>query len=420
MLPIADTAANRKDARLPRALAWCAAHVQASRGALVQTALSFALRLLGAGLTFIAQGLLARWLGAQSFGEVMLLLAWLNMAVLVAKCGFDLTSLRWVAALEEQRDWNSLQRFRSARTLVTALASGAVIALGCAVIAVLGHDWPSTLQRGALVLLLIVPAAAWLEHWAAELRARHAIVQTECVLWLVRPAIWLVGCFALQLGAAHVNPLNVMLCYAVATIAALALAAHWNRLRPGKDVASDAPAINEKWIRGSLLAALATFGALALAQTDALLLGALRDAEAAGVYSLASRLAALVSLGLTAINGVGAVQLARLWAQADAVAFRRGILRITAWSALYAVPAALACWLLADEIFSLFGPEFAAARAPLGWLLCGQIVNACCGPVAYVALVTGRERLLAHAKQVSTGECTRSGARGVSGWPEVA
>lgn len=367
------------------------------------TAAALVLRVGGAGLLLLVQGLLARWLGATPFGEVALLVSWLGVAVMIAKGGFDLLTLRWVATYLQQGATVQLNRFRRLRRRITLLISGLAIAAGCAAIALLGGTWSDSLRYGACVLLAIIPLTALIEHGVAELRAAQRIVLAEWLMWVVRPAVWLAGCLVFYSASVPLDSFAAIALYALATLLALGLVASACRAMRGSSEASSPSATispdeaesAKTWLQGAWFTWLAAASTLALTQCDVLVLGLLTDAGSAGVYALASRVSGLVLLALATINGVGGAQIAHAFARHDHAALRQLVQRITLLSALATLPAVASCWLAAHFVFPLLGPEFVAASAPLAWLLVGQTVNALCGPVGYLAALTGRDRLLA-------------------------
>lgn len=126
---------------------------------------------------------------------------------------------------------------------------------------------------------------------------------------------------------------------------------------------------------------------------DVVMIGALVDAKAVGIYRAVSQGAALVTLGLVAVNLVVAPQIARLWTRQQ-LADLQGLMVQSARAVLaMGAPIALALMLLGRPILRFaFGPEFSAGVAPLAILAAGQVFNCATGLVGSLLIMTGHER----------------------------
>lgn len=359
-------------------------------------ACSFGLRLTGGVITLAIQLLLARWLGSGAFGEVALILTWLNIATLVIRCGFDMSTLRFVAIFEQTQDWGALEQFRRVRTRNTLAMSLLVCIAGAAILAIVAQTWTTAFWYASIFMLVSAPLIACLEHWAAELRARQQIVGTEFVLWVARPAIWLALCVLAQLVfKVPLNAASAIAAQACAALLTLILAALLlSRPRPLRS-ARQSESIDPEWLRSSWGSAVSGISSLALTQSDIVLVGLLIGAQATGVYALASRLMSVVALGLIAIRAAGASYLTRAVARREQAELKLTVWRMNLLCAIYTIPAALVCWLLSWQLLSWFGSDFVAAQSALGFLLVGQTLSSLCGPVGYLASITGHERIQA-------------------------
>jgi O-antigen/teichoic acid export membrane protein len=126
-----------------------------------------------------------------------------------------------------------------------------------------------------------------------------------------------------------------------------------------------------------------------MGRMDVILLGALRGTSEAGVYSVALRVATLITFGLDAVLVIASPLISELHAKQRKEDLQHAI-RLIAWGMLaYALPVFLGIagggwWLL-----SIFGEGFTAGRWTLTILAGGQLVDALCGPVNAVLMMTG-------------------------------
>jgi O-antigen/teichoic acid export membrane protein len=147
------------------------------------------------------------------------------------------------------------------------------------------------------------------------------------------------------------------------------------------------------WARSALpLVFLAGAGVL-FAQADTLILGAIKGAQAVGVYSVAHKGAELVTFALVVQNAAFASTAASLYAARDFERLQRLVTRLTRWTLLTCLPLAIGMigfgyWFL----LYCYGPQFTQARTALAILSFGQLVSVGMGSVGVLLVMTGHER----------------------------
>ena len=72
---------------------------------------AFVVQVIGAGISLLAQIFIARVLGANSYGEYIYVITWLNILLLLGKIGFDQSTLRFVASYRGLEKWGLLRGF---------------------------------------------------------------------------------------------------------------------------------------------------------------------------------------------------------------------------------------------------------------------------------------------------------------------
>ena len=112
---------------------------------------TMAIKLVSALLLFTVHVVLARILGVESYGAYAIAFAWLTMLLLIGRQGFDLATVRYVAAYRSQGQWPLLRGFLEFSRAVVFWVS--VTVGGClALTAWLLRDHFSAEIVGALVL----------------------------------------------------------------------------------------------------------------------------------------------------------------------------------------------------------------------------------------------------------------------------
>ncbi|MBV6658190.1 MAG: polysaccharide biosynthesis C-terminal domain-containing protein [Devosiaceae bacterium] len=106
----------------------------------------------------------------------------------------------------------------------------------------------------------------------------------------------------------------------------------------------------------------------------------------------AQRVAILVIFVLLVCDIIVSPRYARLFVDGDMPGMRQ-LARFTTWAMVsIAVPLAIGITLLADQIMSLFGPEFSAAGAVLIAFTAAQTINLATGSVSQLLIMSGHER----------------------------
>lgn len=354
----------------------------------------FAVNVAGTALNMLLQIWLARLLGVVEFGIYVYVLSWLGVMVLIGLMGLDSASLRYVAAYRgtgaSGSFWGFL-RFASVRTCLLSFAVS--VSLGATVWLLRHHLGPHKAQvfwLGCLVL----PLNILIQFNGAVLQALRLVVRSQSLQFLVRlGAIFgflAVIHYALRLDIDAVTAISVNGVSALLTLGGL----WWltQRELPTRINASFDPALRSEW-RSVSRSLFAISGCqLLLGQADILLVGIFMDTTHAGLYAAASRIATLVTFGITSVNSVLAPTISEMFArkqhaelQATVTLAARGVL-------IYTVPVVAFLLIAGRWVLSMFGPEFTAAYHVLAVLAASQVAIALCGSVGFLLTMTGHQR----------------------------
>ena len=363
---------------------------------------SFVVQVLGTGLAFAAQVLLARLLGTTHYGVFVVATGWIALLAVPASAGHGTAALRFVASYVAARDFGRLRGY-----LRVALASGAVVslALAAAMFAVsqlagesLGEPLARALEIGALVL----PLQTALVLLSAILLGLRSPVLSLLPSSLIQHPVMIACVVAAFATGIPATGRTAMVWTALASAAALALSIALLVRRLPREVQS-ASEITETsaWTRVALPLFWITALNLVLQRADLLIVGARLGSEAAGVYSAASRLALLISFGLTAVNAWAAPAFAEIHARGDADELQRVVRLAARVVTAFTIPVAVAIGLASTGLLGLFGEGFESGRRALAILCGGQVVNALLGPVGYLMTMTGNQGEAARILTVS-------------------
>src|SRR6185437_1905422 len=143
---------------------------------------------MGAGLTYLSQLVIARAIGADSYGIYAYVMAWATILAYFAALGFDVSLLRLVPAYRAQQAWGLLcgvianaQRWVTAAGFATVLAGAVTVTL----IVSVSRETTETFLIG----LLLVPIWALLWVRASVARAFGGVVSALAPDRLVRDGL---------------------------------------------------------------------------------------------------------------------------------------------------------------------------------------------------------------------------------------
>jgi O-antigen/teichoic acid export membrane protein len=354
---------------------------------------AFAIKLVGAALSFAFSFLIARHLGAEGTGAYALATTTAIFAATVAFLGLDYVLLRTMAGdLREGKP--ALARGVAASALrvtgLSALLIGAALALlGVPVLRQLfGRE--VDVQLVYLAAFAVLPFT--LNRMAVvSLRGAGGILAAQ---WLEGPlsmllALLVFGGFLLSgtpIGATGV----VILYFATVTLAAIVAtliyqgrARHW----PAPQRMPVRPLIAQGWRIWLIVLSRYLVDWLVLVS-----LGAWFSTFEVGQYRTAWQIAALIMLIVTTFDSVAGPRIAAAWRVGDVTHIRQVMRQSVATMAVIASPLIIVSLGWPEWLLGLFGPDFVAGATALRILALGQMVNILAGPVGTVMLMMGEER----------------------------
>ena len=339
---------------------------------------AFAARVLNAGLGFLTQIVLARWMGERGYGIYSSCWVWLLVAGGVLSLGLPVAALKFVPDYRERGDGDGLRGFlRHARGL--GLVPSVLAALAGAAAAAAFDLGPY--GTVGLVALAILPLYVLTDIQTGIARAFDFADLGLGADYLVRPLLLLGLVIALQLSGRPGTSEAVM---AVTLIAVAATALGQGvllQLRLGRIVPTGPARIDlARWASVSWPLLTVTGFTLLLGAVDILVLQLFVPPEAIAVYFAATKIVAVASFVSYGVANTSAHRFAAQIARGD----RDGMARLAAetvrWTFWPTLAVALALGLLATPLLSLFGPGFGAG-APIVWILgAGLVAGAAVGP----------------------------------------
>jgi O-antigen/teichoic acid export membrane protein len=357
-------------------------------------ATAFAIFVASAGVTACSQLLIARLVGADTYGVYAYVIAWMTILAYFSALGFDIALLRFVPAYQTTQAWSLARgviQYAERRTLAVSIA---VMLAGASVVMIWSRQFSPELRNTFLAGFVLVPVWALLWMRCSIIRSFGGVVLAVLPDKVVRDGLLLVLVVLISLvPGRHTNAPVVMLATLVGSIAALTLASlAMRRLRPGElDIILPEYAA-ATWRHTAVPLVIITAAEAVLNRGGVVLLGWFGETREAGIYSLAFNIAFLVVLPRTAINTLFAPTISSLFTRRDQVTLQALVTKAASWTLCAAVCIALALAILAEPILTWFGKDFAAGVPALRILLVGQVIAASYGSQLSVMTMTEHER----------------------------
>ncbi|SFR14189.1 flippase [Desulfoscipio geothermicus] len=354
---------------------------------------AFTFKVLGAGLGFAFNVLLARLLGAERAGLYYLAFTVITIATVVGRMGLDNALLRFTATNAVQEKWEKVSGVYRKGIFIAVIAS-----LVATIIVGSSASWvakgifsePALVKPIRLMALAILPISLLTLH--AELLKGLKRIRDAMLVQGVGVPLISISLLAFLGGPFQVT--GAVTAYVCATTIVLLLSvALWRRATP-----------KLRGVRGTfdtrlLLATsmpllLVASMNLIMSWTDTIMLGFWIDSKSVGIYNIAMRAAMLTSFILFAVNSIVAPKFAALYAKGELEALGIVARNSTALMTVLALPILLLFILSPKFILGIFGPGFISGSNVLIILALGQFVNVATGSVGYLLMMTGYEKLM--------------------------
>jgi len=354
----------------------------------------FTLKVASIGLSFIIGLLLARILGTAGYGTYSYVLAWVGVLSVPAVLGLDRMLVRDIASYHARSEWCMIKGLLRWSNKIVLLVSLAIVFLAASIAIILSSFSVTSMLVSFWVSLLILPFASLTRLRQASLQGFHRVVQGQLPELLIQPMLMLVltgiayffweRCLTAQ-GAVGINVVTVVIAFVVGVQFLL-------KTLP-KDVKETPPAYQARiWLRSALPLMFISGMQIINNRTATIMLGAIKGAEAVGIYVVASRGAELITFALLAVNSVLAPAVSGLYAVKDMKRLQGVITKSARMVLAFSLPVALGLIIFGEWFLLLFGKNFIQGQTALTILSIGQIISASAGSVGLLLTMTGHER----------------------------
>ncbi len=358
----------------------------------------FIIRVLSAGLAYLSQILLARWMGGSEYGVYVYVWTWVLLLGSMMDFGISASAQKIIPEYRASGEHALLRGFLSGSRWMTFAVSSAVSLLLAGLVKLLS-PW---IEQGAIVPLYIgcltLPPFVLANTQDGIARSHDWMRLGLMPQFIVRQALiigFTAGAFVL-----HFNLGASMAMLASCTAVWLAMIGQMivlNRRLAGHIEPGHKAYDVRGWLKISLPILLVESFYLLLSYTDVLVLQQFRKPEEVGIYFAVVKTLALVSFIHYAMSATTAHRFAEYNAQGDKARLSAYVAHAINWTFWPSLGATLILLAFGKPLLWLFGPQFVAGYDIMFVAAVGLVVRSAIGPVERLLNMLGHQHICALA-----------------------
>jgi O-antigen/teichoic acid export membrane protein len=358
----------------------------------------FIIRVLSAGLAYLSQILLARWMGGSDYGVYVYVWTWVLLLGSMMDFGISASAQKIIPEYRTSGEHALLRGFVSGSRWMTFAVSAAV-SLALAGLVKLLSPW---IEAGAVVPLYIgcatLPPFVVANTQDGIARSHDWMRLGLMPQFIVRQALIIGFTFGLFVLGFNLGATAAMAASAAAVwVAMIGQMIVLNR-RLASHVEAGPKAYDIKgWLAVSLPILLVESFYLLLSYTDVLVLQQFRSSEEVGIYFAVVKTLALVSFIHYAMSATTAHRFAEYNALGDKDRLSAYVAHAINWTFWPSLAATLLLLALGKPLLWLFGPQFTTGYDIMFVAAVGLVVRAAIGPVERLLNMLGHQHICALA-----------------------
>ncbi len=358
--------------------------------------LAFLVRVVSAGILYLSQIALARWMGGHEYGIYVFVWTWILVLGGLSHLGLATAMIRLIPEYKEQAQCNLLRGLlRYGR--MTALASASVVALlGLLGLKAFSGRLDSMYVLPAYLALVCIPMIAISDVQDGIGRGGGWMTVALLPPYVLRPLLILGFMGAASLLHLPMSAETAVSCAVIATWSAVAIQSLMLRRKLGTEIA-DGPRErrSDLWLRMSLPLLAITGSELLLQNTDVLVIAHYLQPEQAALYFAAAKTMALVLFVHYAVGSAAAKRFSALNARGDHDGLRAFVRQSVTWTFWPSLGAAILLLVLGKPLLWLFGPKFTTGYPVMLVLVLGYLGRAAMGPSEFLLNMLGQQKACA-------------------------
>lgn len=357
-----------------------------------RSAFIFLCRVTGAGLTFITQFLLARWMGAAELGVYVLAFSWCILLATITVLGLPMASIRFIGEAITGNRPGLIQGFLHWGQNTVLAAGLSVAALSSAILYLGIVDLEQNRQSVFLAAFWALPFFTLMSFHAGVANAFSRLRLSFMPQNIFRPTLFLAAVCIAWVTGESLSAMTAMRLQLIAVVVVSVITAWFSMRYANAFFASDRREHEvPQWLRTSMPLMVLTLFSGYFPEFTVILVGSMLPSESVAVYHIAFRIALLISFALFAVDAYLGPTAAQLYAQRNMSRLQQTVNRATRLRFFGSLIAFVILALLGNDLLNMFGTEFVAGYAALLILAFGELVHAGAGPVTRLMSISGHE-----------------------------
>ncbi len=363
------------------------------RGRAGRSALSaFSIRVAGAGLAYLSQVAMARWMGSFEYGIFVFVWVWVLILGGLSPLGLSIGTIRFVPEYRETGRVGLLRGLLLGSRLIGVGVGLCVMLAALAALYVLGDRIESYYLAPAILILLCLPVYSLVDVQDGIARGFSWITLALAPPYIIRPVLLLVAMAVAAAAGWSLTAVTAAGCavfayWATGLAQALVLQRRVSRKVPPSPRAYDVPL----WLKTSTPLLLVLGFDMLLQNTDILVLSRYLAPNEIAIYFAALKTMGLMSFVHFAVGAAAANRFSAHRARGQQAELAGAVREAVRWTFWPSLAAALALLALGKPLLWLFGAEFTAGYPIMFILAAGFLVRAATGPADYVLNMLGEQ-----------------------------
>lgn len=357
---------------------------------------AFAIRIASAGILYLSQVALARWMGTFDYGIYVFVWTWVLVLGGLASLGLNHTVMRFVPEYRTTGEDSLLRGMLRGSRLLTFAVGTAIAGLGALGLWLGGELVSGHYVLPAYLALVCIPIYALTDLQDGIGRGRSWMGAALVPPYILRPLL-LLAAVGVAYGAGFPTDARTAATAAIfATWAAWAIQTFLIERRMAVEIAPGPCRTNfRSWLSVSLPLLVISAAELVFQNADLLVISAYMNPSDVGIYFAAAKTMALVMFVHYAVGSAAAHRFATLNTLGDKERLREFVAEAVNWTFWPSLAGAVAILALGKPLLSLFGPQFTAAYPAMFVLVLGFLARAAMGPAEFMLKMLGEQALCA-------------------------
>jgi O-antigen/teichoic acid export membrane protein len=357
---------------------------------------AFLIRVLSAGLIYLSQILLARWMGTFEFGIYVYVWTLVLMIGDLADLGLATAAQRFIPEYTRRKANDLLRGYLSRSRWITVGCATLVAAAGVLLIQLLKPYMADYLVLPLSVALVTLPFYAILQVQDGIARSYNWIHVALLPPYVIRHLVMLVLVCAAWLLSFPANAETAVLAVGIALmVTAVGQTLVLNRKLSQAVDAGPKAYDTRAWVAVSLPILFVEGFYVLLTNVDILILQQFRPPEDVAVYYAAAKTLALISFVHFAVSAAVAHRFSEYHTTHDRARLEAILADSIKWVFWGSLAACIAILAAGRMLLWLFGPQFVAGHHLMLILAVGLLARAALGPVERLLSMLGEQRICA-------------------------